>query len=246
MAKIDKKIYVIACGVLKLDLQQAAQKLGINADFKFLESSLHDTPEKLKSELQQAIDSVCPGQYARIAVGYGICGQGTDGIRAGKLPLVIPQIHDCISLFLGSAAKYKEQFEKHPGTYYFTAGWLEKGTGPDNMQKWLLQTCPGHSEKEIQELMDEFFSGWQKNYTRAVFIETGADNDDDCRKLAKNTAEKYGWKYEEMAGSTKFFEKLLIAEKTDDEILLVPVGFKIVFNAVSGKLEAVKELNIEE
>jgi len=154
LAKIDKKMYVIACGVLKLDLRQTAQKLGINADFKFLESSLHDTPEKLKSELQQAIDAIEPEKYDRIVVGYGICGQGTDGIVAGKLPLVIPQMHDCISLFLGSAAKYKEQFEKYPGTYYFIAGWLEKGTGQDNMQKWLLQNCPRHSEKEIQELMD--------------------------------------------------------------------------------------------
>lgn len=238
MTQNSKKSYIIACGVLKSDLQKAAQKLGINADFKFLESALHDTPEKLKSELQQAIAAVSPEQYDRIILGYGICGQGTDGITAGKVPMTIPQIHDCISLFLGSIAKYKEQFERCPGTYYFTAGWLEKGSSPDNIRQWLLKSCPGHSEKEIAELMDEFFSGWQKNYTRAVFIETGADNDDACRKLAQTTAEKYGWKYEELAGSTKFFEKLLLAEKNDNEILLVPAGFKIIFNAVSGKLEA--------
>jgi hypothetical protein len=233
-----KKLYIIACGVLKPDLQKAAQKLGIDADFKFLESALHDTPEKLKSELQQAIAAVSPEQYGRIILGYGICGQGTDGITAGKLPLIIPQIHDCISLFLGSAALYKEQFEKCPGTCYFTAGWLDKGAGPDDIRKWLLKSSPGHSEKEIQELIDEFFSGWQKNYSRAAFISADSERDDEARKLAQTTAEKYGWKYEELAGSTKFFEKLLIAEKTDDEILLVPAGFKIVFNAVSGKLEA--------
>jgi len=234
----SKKPYIIACGVLKLDLQKAAQKLGIEADFKFLESALHDTPEKLKSELQQAVNAVSPEQYGRIILGYGICGQGTDDITAGKLPLVVPQIHDCISLFLGSAAMYEEQFEKCPGTYYFTAGWLEKGSGPDDLRRWLAKSWPGHTEQEITKFIEEFFSGWQKNYSRAVFIETGEDKDDECRKLALTTAEKYGWKYEELAGSTKFFEKLLIAEKTDDEILLVPAGFKIVFNAVRGKLEA--------
>ncbi|MHB0946337.1 MAG: DUF1638 domain-containing protein [Sedimentisphaerales bacterium] len=238
MAQNNKKTYIIACGVLKPEMQKTAQTLGINADFNFLESTLHDTPEKLKSELQLAINAVSPEQYDRIILGYGICGQGTDGITAGKVPLIIPQIHDCISLFLGSAAIYKEQFESCPGTYYFTPGWLDKGSGPDDIRKWMMQSCPGHSEKEIVELIEEFFSGWQKNYTRAVFVNTGSERAEECRKLAQTTAEKHGWKYEEMAGSTKFFEKLLIAEKTDDEILLVPPGFKIIFNAVSSKLEA--------
>jgi len=31
---------------------------------------------------------------------------------------------------------------------------------------------------------------------------------------------------------------MLTADESDDEIILVPAGFKIVFNAVSGKLEA--------
>jgi len=238
LAQNNKKTYIIACGVLKPDLQKAAQKLDADVEFKFLDSVLHDTPEKLKTELQQAINAVSPEQYDRIILGYGICGQGTDGIIADKLPLIIPQVHDCISLFLGSAAIYEEQFEKCPGTCYFTAGWLDKGAGPDDIRKWLMKSSPGYSEKQIQELIDEFFSGWQKNYSRALFISTDSEKDDEARKLAQTTAEKYGWKYEEMDGSTKFFEKLLIAEKTDDEILLVPPGFKIIFNAVSSKLEA--------
>lgn len=219
-------------------MQKAAQKLGADVEFKFLDSALHDTPEKLKTELQQAINAVSPEQYDKIILGYGICGQGTDGIITDKLPLIIPQIHDCISLFLGSAAIYKEQFENCPGTCYFTAGWLDKGAGPDDIRKWLMKSSPGYSEKQIQELIDEFFSGWQKNYSRALFIRTDSEKDDEARKLAQTTAEKYGWKYEEVVGSTKFFEKLLTAEKTDDEILLVPPGFKIIFNAVSSKLEA--------
>lgn len=238
MTENSKKIYIIACGVLKPDLQKAAQKLGIDVEFKFLDALLHDTPEKLKIELQQAINAVEPEQYDRIIIGYGICGQGSDGIIADKLPLIIPQVHDCISLFLGSAAAYKEQFEKCPGTYYFTAGWLDKNSGPDDLRRWIAKSWPGHTEQEITKLIEEFFSGWQKNYSRAVFISTDSERTDEARKLAQTEAEQYGWKYEELAGNTKFFEKLLVAEKTDDEILLVPAGFKIVFNAVSGKLEA--------
>ncbi len=236
--KNDKKVCVIACGVLKPDLQTAAQKLGIDVEFKFLDSMLHDTPEQLKIEIQQSIDAVDPEVYDRIILGYGICGQGTDGVIAGKLPLVIPQIHDCISLFLGSAAVYKEQFEKCPGTYYFTAGWLDKGSGPDDLRRWVAKSWPGHSEQEITKFIEEFFSDWQKNYSRAAFIATDSERAEEARKLAHTVAEKYGWQYEELAGSTKFFEKMLTADETADDIIIVPTGFKIVFDAIAGKLQS--------
>ena len=235
--KNTKKIYVIACGVLKPDLQNAAQKLNLNVDFKFLDSVLHDTPEQLKIELQQAIAAAAPDQYDRIVIGYGICGQGTDGITARDLPLVIPQIHDCISLFLGSAATYKQQFEKYPGTYYFTAGWLDKGFGPDELRRWLRKSWPNCTEEKLTDFIEEFFSGWQKKYSRAAFISTDSERTEEARQLARSAAEKYNWKYEELTGSTKFFEKLLTAEKSDDDILYVPPGRKIIFNAVEGKLE---------
>ena len=232
----SKKIYVIACGVLKPDLQAAANKLGLDIEFKFLDSVLHDTPEKLKIEIQQAIDAVDSTVYERIVLGYGICGQGTDGIIAVKLPLVVPQIHDCISLYLGSAARYKEQIEKYPGTYYFTAGWLDKGSGPDELRRWLARSWPGHSEQEITNFIEDFYSGWQKNYSRAAFIVTESEKAEEARKLAQTTAEKYGWKYEELAGSTGFFEKMLIADESDDEIIVVQPGYKIIFDAIAGKL----------
>lgn len=64
-------------------------------------------------------------------IGYGLCGRGTVGVVARDVPLAIPRVHDCIALFLGSDARHREQFAKHPGTYYVSAGWVEeKDPGP--------------------------------------------------------------------------------------------------------------------
>lgn len=230
--------------MLSLDLKKAAEKLGIKADFELLPAGLHENPDQLRILIQQIINTVSNNGYDRIVIGYGICGQGTTGIKAGKLPLVIPQVHDCISLFLGSDAAYKEQFKTCPGTYYFTAGWFGPNAEPDEQRNFPIGLNPAQNRslsysKEESELIKEFFSGWQKNYSRAVFINTAAEQGKKAEEYAKKTAEKYDWKYEEIPGNARLFEKMLTADKSDDEILLVPPDSTIVFNAQTGKLQAI-------
>lgn len=242
MTKNPEKIYVIACKILGRDVQKAAKKANINADIEFLPFGLHETLAELTREVQKTIDKASDsGTFSRIVLGYGICGKGTEGLKAVKIPLVIPQAHDCITLFLGSDALYREQFDKYPGTYYFTAGWF--GENPNyettlriglNVEQYGKKYTP-----EELDVLEQFLSGWQKNYTRAVFVRNAADTGDDkYRQITKDIAKKYDWKYHELTGDTRLLEKLLVAQESDDEILLVPPGFAVVFNALTGKLEA--------
>ena len=107
---IDKKPYVIACAVLALDIKNAAEKLGLEIGLKFLEGGLHDRPDLLRKKLQSAIDELsAAGRCDRIVVGYGVCGRGTVGIQARNIPLAIPKVHDCIALFLGGDAAYRDE-----------------------------------------------------------------------------------------------------------------------------------------
>jgi hypothetical protein len=52
------------------------------------------------------------------------------GIHARAVPLAIPRVHDCISLFLGSDAAYRREFARYPGTYYISAGWVQEKVQP--------------------------------------------------------------------------------------------------------------------
>ena len=241
MAGNNEKVYVIACKVLGLDVRQAAKKANIKADFEILPFGLHETPAQLSREVQKTIDKVSDsGNYNRIVLGYGICGKGTEGLKARNIPLIIPQAHDCITLFLGSDAAYKEQFEKYPGTYYFTAGWFDENPNYEtSIQIGLNVEKFGKTYKaEDLKIIEQFLTGWQKNYSRAVFVRNAGDKDDDnYRQITKEIAEKYGWKYEELTGSTRLLEKLLVSKKSDDEILVVQPGMSLTFNAVTGRLE---------
>lgn len=243
--KNSRKIYVIACKVLRPDIQNAAKKAGLDVDFEFLPFGLHNTPAELTREVQKIIDSVSDlNKYEKIVLGYGICGKGTVNLQSRKIPLVIPQAHDCITLFLGSGALYKEQFEKCPGTYYFTKGWFDENPNYEvSLRIGLNIETPGktYTPDELQ-VLEEFLAGWQKNYSRAVFVRSSENDDDESyRKISKNIAQGYGWNYEEFIGSTQLLEKILIADKTSDEVLLVPANHKLVFDEVAAKLEIIKE-----
>jgi N-methylhydantoinase A/oxoprolinase/acetone carboxylase beta subunit len=126
-----KRVHVIACGVLAIDLQSAARRLGIDVSLEFLPGGLHSRPMELRQRLQERIDAASSRRRAdMIAVGYGVCGLGTAGLHARNLPLALPRVNDCIAMFLGSDKAYKEQFAKYPGTYYISAGWVEEKTRP--------------------------------------------------------------------------------------------------------------------
>jgi N-methylhydantoinase A/oxoprolinase/acetone carboxylase beta subunit len=234
--------------VLALDIKYAAEKLGLEIGVKFLEGGLHDRPDLLRKKLQAAIDELsAAGRCDRIVVGYGVCGRGTVGIQARNIPLAIPKVHDCIALFLGGDAAYRDEFKKYPGTYYISAGWYEEKTEPLSQRK--LSAYYGDEKLNYGELVDkygekaaketfQFLSTWQKNYQRAAFIETGAKLSPKYEEYAREMAAEYKWKYEKITGHRILIEKLLTAGETTDEILVVAPNHVIEFDALQSALSA--------
>jgi N-methylhydantoinase A/oxoprolinase/acetone carboxylase beta subunit len=245
---VKKKPYVVSCAVLAVDLKHSAKRMGQDIDYKFLEAGLHNNPILLKEKLQAAIDEISTsGLCSRIIIGYGICGKGTIGIQSRNIPMSIPKVHDCIALFLGGDAAYKDQFKRYPGTYYLSAGWCEEKTEPLFQRKqW---TNFGETKLNFTELVDkygkdaakqtfDFLNSWQKNYQRAAFIETGAKKSPKYEKYALEMAKEYHWKYDKIKGNQDLIEKMIIADKSTSDILFVPPEHVIGFDAIHSTLSA--------
>jgi len=78
---------------------------------------LHDIGcESMRARLQAAVDRVEERQYDALLMGYGLCNNGIVGLTTKSIPLVVPRGHDCITVFMGSAAKYMEYFNSHPAS----------------------------------------------------------------------------------------------------------------------------------
>ncbi len=243
-----KRTYVVACAVLALDLKRIAGSLGMDLGTRFLQAGLHDSPDLLRQKLQEAIDETSRKEdCGRIIIGYGVCGRGTVGILARNIPLAIPKVHDCIALFLGGDGAYKRQFKQYPGTYYISAGWYEEKTEPISQQK--KSAYYGDRRLHYDDLVDtygreaadetiRFLNTWQANYQRAVYIETGTGGSSKYEDHAREMAREYGWKFEKLQGGLDLLEKLVTAEQTTDEILVVPPEYEIAFDAVESTLSA--------
>lgn len=239
------KLYAIACEILTRECCRAIQNSPHSVFLDMQQFNLHIEPDKLRSTVQQAIDAVPAGKYDYILLAYGLCSRGTAGIEARDTPIIIPRAHDCITLLLGSRERYQEEFTKHPGTYYFSAGWVERNEGDD--RQGIMEAVKDIQEQErYKEYVEKFGEEnaqflieqehlWLDNYNRAAFIDGGVGDISSYRDFTKRFAEGHDWKYEEVTGDTRLVDRLFNGDWDDDEFLIVQPGQRIV-DEINGKI----------
>ena len=199
-------------------------------DVVLMEQGLHDEPEKLRSEVQKALDNTCDIQgrpYDASLLGYGLCSNGIVGLSA-KIPIVAPRGHDCITLLLGSKDKYQEYFDSHRGVYWYSPGWIESGKQPseERYEKMLKEYKEKYGDDNAQYLM-EVEQKWIKEYDWATYIDWGFVDSDEYKNYTKRCAEFLHWNYDELKGSPVLMKKLVDGHWHDSEFLVVKPGQKI-------------------
>lgn len=229
------RLKVIACEVLLREICLCAAYSRNTISIEFLKRGLHDNPDILRSEVQKKIDETDESFYEGILLGYALCSNGTVGVKARGIPLVIPKAHDCVTLFLGSKEEYKRYFSDNPGTYYYTSGWLERlgstverriqdGRGLGKKYKEYVEK---YGEDNARYLM-EFESSWITNYSRAAYIDLEFVRFLGFNEQTKKIAEEKGWKYEELPGNIRLIKKLIDGEWNEEEYLIVQPSEEII------------------
>ena len=211
---------IIACRVMQHELdslrQQYKDMQDQDIEICYMDQNLHLTPEKMSGLIQEQIDARADTAQS-IVLGYGLCSNGIVGVTARKQHIYIPRVHDCITLLLGSRQAYFEAFRKRAGTYYLTPGWVAEEKDPLGMAEHAYGPKMGQ-EMAVWGIREEL-----KHYTHIVLINTGAGDMEKVRKRAKANAAFLGKVYEEVSGSTSYFEKLLFGPyDTEDFVCLGP------------------------
>jgi len=188
----------------------------------FLEYGLHSIPKHLKQVVQEEIDRI--ESPSLVVLGYGLCGNGLDEIRAGKHTLVIPKADDCVAIFMGSRQRYMTQFKKNPGTYYLTKGWFEVGSDPLNEYEKLI-------EKYGAETADWLMEQQYQHYKLLLFVAHRQEDLEAYRPRALEVAaycDRFGMVYEEYLGSEDFLDQIAealdIQENWPSNFVVVPPG----------------------
>lgn len=209
-----KKIF--ACMTMEDEIREV---LPGDVDCEFLEYGLHSIPDKLRQELQLKIEEA--SEYETLLFGYGLCSNGVAGLKSKNHTLVIPRVHDCISLLLGSRKQYDIEFNQFPGTYYLSKGWIRQKGDP-------LSSYFRYREKYGEETANWVIQEEYKNYQRLVFIRTVGDCEEFI-KYSKEVADFLHLKFYETEGSAEYFRKLVHGE-WDKEFLIIPPGKPILLD----------------
>jgi hypothetical protein len=188
----------------------------------YLDYGLHRVPNQLKTALQTALDNL--DQPSLVIMGYGLCGNGLEGLQSGKHTLLVSRADDCIALLLGSYSFYRQEFDSHPGTYYLTKGWLESGSDP---LKEFHEYVKKYGADTAEWLMDQQY----RHYNRLVLIAHNQEELEIYRPRAQEVArfcERWGMQYEEILGSDHYIRRLvdvaLNRVKADGDFILIPPG----------------------
>jgi hypothetical protein len=206
---------VIACATV---IEEMLPLMPDSMERRVLEFGLHAVPNRLHQALQAAIDETVaahPGQALTILLGYGLCSRALEGIEARGCTLVMPRVHDCIAIFLGSHSAYQQQAGSEPGTYYLTKGWIEAGDNPfDEVDRARQRWGPERAEMIRQAMLG--------NYRRLALIDTGSYDLERYRATARATADRFGLRFEEIEGSPDLVRRLLEGPWDEDFVVLQP------------------------
>lgn len=212
-----QRIKIIACATV---IEEMLPLLTPDMAYEVLDFGLHLRPEGLKRALQDAIDKA--SQEADIVIlGYGLCSMAVVGLTASDCVLIVPRVDDCIAIFLGSGAAYMEQARQEPGTYYLTKGWIEVS---DTLLDEYHRSVEAYGEKQARRIMSIML----RNYKRLVYIDTGTQDQERYQSYARQMADQFSLRYQEVKGSNQLIEKMLFGP-WDAEFVVAQPGQTIQY-----------------
>jgi hypothetical protein len=237
---------ILACEMLEDEVRLALEALPAESrpPLVWVESGLHERPERLRAVLQEliakldqgaeaeepvSVPSVRPGRgpaaerrrealiapVDEVLLALGFCGSALQGLKADRLRMVFPRVDDCVSLFLNCGCK-REDIPRDPRHYYLTRGWFNhESTLQEMLEEWEKRYGPERAAK----LRKTMFAG----YEQVSLIDTKAYDVDDCLEESRAVAGVLDLEHGVVQGSVQLLERMFAGER-GGEIVVVPPG----------------------
>lgn len=237
---------ILACEMIEDEVRLALEVVppAERPPVVWVESGLHERPERLQAMLRELIavldegaitgqgvdlPSVRPGKgpvaerreqvlvepVDEVLLALGFCGSALQGLTAKRLRLVFPRVDDCVSLLLNRGCS-REEIPRDPRHYYLTRGWFNhESTLQEVLEEWEKRYGPERAAK----LRKTMFAG----YEQVSLIDTKAYDVDECAPESEAVADTLELRHGVVQGSVQLLERLFKGER-GGEIVAVPPG----------------------
>ena len=186
---------------MKRELDKLLLKVPEITELIYLEVALHCNPQKMKEAIKEQILSI-KDKVDVIFLGYGYC-QSLKGIEDEfEMPIIMPQMDDCIQILM-TPQKYAAEIRKEVGTWFMTPGWAE--AGPELVIKELRADRVAKYGKDPLEIAKRLFV----HYTRGLYVDTGVGDNEHYINRAIEFCKIFNLRLEKIEGTTTILEQHL-------------------------------------
>lgn len=227
------RIRLICCDVFARLAYAEAAVSPHTIDIELLPMLAHNEPAQLRANLQEAINSCAKEDcYNLIVLGYGLCGNAVSGITS-PIPLIIPRMHDCCAMFMGSRSRFLEVFGHRLSTRWRSAGYMERSRNlPGLDYKTLpeyLKTAEEYGEENAEYVWQTLHPPAESN--EAVYIKT--EDDSKVGSLCRQYHQQYIEEMDKIAvqvvnGDTGWFRRMINGPWEEEDFFKLYPGYEIM------------------
>lgn len=233
------RLKVIACEVLMREICYCVARSSHTIDLEFTKKDGHDDVEILRGDIQTRIDATVEGVYDAIILGYGLCGNGTVGLKARHTPLVMPRAHDCCTIFLGSKLRFADLFSGNPSQPFSSLGYMERGDNYINsttlkktlgIDRTYADYVALYGEENAQYIMETLNPALSldNQESSVVYIEIPETAQAGASESFRLKAQADGKEFQHVVGDIDLIRNLVDGNWHEDDYIKVPPGHTIL------------------
>ncbi len=198
---------IVSCRTIQLEVEKALRETGLQYPVSWVESGLHNYPEKLRNKLQEILDRISAD---RVLLAMGFCGNSLAGLKTRDFELVIPRADDCITLMIGSP----EERKRYERTYFLSKGWLQ---GERNIYEEYKYTLHKYGPKQGKAI----FRMMLGHYMYLGVLDTGVCDFDELAAQAGAIADELDLTLRTIPAADRFLKELLTGPWPEERFCVV-------------------------
>ena len=176
------RVGIVACDILKHEIEALTAGDEDIVHREYLEFALHVYPEEMREKVMEAVNRL-EGKVDAVLIGYATCQSLGSLDKMVRVPSVMLEGDDCISVLMGPRP-YAEAKAECTGTWFSSPGWAQQGM--DAVVKELHLDSMVEEGYSPQFFLDIIFDA----YKRCLFIDTGVGDKDELVRMSLDFAQQ--------------------------------------------------------